>query len=353
MKYRMTVRYFLWITGFMFFCMVLSFGVDWFAERHPPAWLRNTGLDNETIGVVIGLSSGLLILPFVLLAAWLVANRLLQPLRRIAGAAEKIGRGHLGERIASANDDDELGRLAAVLNRAFDEYDRNLERHKRFAAHAAHQLRTPLAAIRNTGEICLAHAHEESEYREAVESMLERVAGLTRLCEQLLELGRLDSPVLRSRFVRFDPAKAFQTACEDFAPVARSRGIALNCNLEPGVPIDGVPELVAEVAANLLDNAIRHAPEGGEVSLTWRCRDGDMAEMSIEDDGPGVPEAIRETAFEPFGHCGQTSSTHGSGLGLAIVAAIARLHGARPAISDRPKGGARVRLAWPVGKGES
>lgn len=353
MKYRMTVRYFLWITGFMFFCMALAFGVDWFAERHPPAWLRSTGLNNETIGVVIGILCGVLILPFVLLAAWGVANRLLEPLRRIAGAAERIGTGHLEERIASANEDDELGRLAAVLNRAFDEYDRNLERHKRFAAHAAHQLRTPLAAIRNTGEICLTHAHGEGDCREAVETMLERVASLTRLCEQLLELSRLDSPVLRSQFVRFDPAPAFRTACEDFAPVARSRRIALNNHVEAGLGIDGVPELVTEVAVNLLDNALRHAPDGGEVSLIWRRRDGNMAEMCVEDNGPGVPEAIRETAFEPFGHCGQTSPVRGSGLGLAIVAAIARLHGARPAISDRPQGGALVRLEWPVGRVES
>ncbi len=345
MKRNTTVRYFLWISGLVLFCLVLNFGADWLFDVHSRTLMTRLGLDHQAAEGIVMVVFNLLAMPLVLLGAWGVARRLMAPIRRIATAAEDIRAGRLKQRIPCDVEDDELGRLVALLNGAFDEFDRNLERQKRFAANAAHQLRTPLSAMRSEGEICLSHSREAGEYREALESMLERVDGLSRLCEQLLELSRLDAPALRSQFVLYDPAAALQSLCDDFTVVASARAVTLRVQVDAGIHILGIPELFTETAANLLDNAIRHAPDGGDVQLTWGAREAANAVLRVVDDGPGIPEDLRSMLFEPFA---QGISGKGTGLGLAIVAEIARLHGARAEICNRVGSGACVCIAWPV-----
>ena len=347
MKRCATVRYFLWIAGLVVFCLALNFGADALFDRYSEAWISMLGLRHQAAEGLVMVFCNLAAAPVVLLAAWWVARHAMAPLRRIATAAEEIRAGQLKRRIPCDREDDEWGRLAGLLNGAFDEYDRNLDRQRRFAANAAHQLRTPLAVMRGAGEICLAHAKDSADYRRTVEDMLERLQGLTRLCEQLLELSRVGTPALRSQFVVHDPAASLRTLCDDYATVASVRGIRLRADIAPGVRIRGVPELFTESAANLLDNAVRHAPDGGEVALEWQVRDG-AAGLCVEDTGPGIPGPLRESVFEPLAQGRPPGMRQGTGLGLAIVAEIARLHDARAAVGTGGLGGARVCVAWPM-----
>jgi signal transduction histidine kinase len=289
----------------------------------------------------------LVALPFVLMAAWMIAKRLLAPIRRIVAAAERISGGRLKERIAYDHPDDELGHVVATLNKAFDEYDENLERQKQFAANAAHQLRTPLTAMRSAGEICLAHARTPEQYRDAMASMLERIERLSRTCEQLLELSRMDSPALRARLTRCNPAEAIRKMAEEFAPVAKSRGIALHAAIANDITAEGIPDLLGELVGNLLDNAIRHAPENGVVNLFWRTTGGGTAELCVEDNGPGIPDAMRDGVLQPF-HQGVHPHAGGAGLGLAIVSEIARVHSGTVRIARSELGGARISVTLPT-----
>lgn len=347
MKRCATVRFFVWIVGLVVFCLALNLAADGLFDAHSRRLLDALGLEHQAAEGLVVLVCNLVAMPFVLLAAWWVARLAMAPLRRIAKAAEEIRAGQLKRRIPCDREDDEWGRLAGLLNDAFDEYDRNLDRQRKFAANAAHQLRTPLAVMRGAGEICLAHAKDAADYRRTVEDMLERLQGLTRLCEQLLELSRVGMPALRSQFVAHDPASSLRTLCDDYATVASARGIRLRADIAPGARIRCIPELFAESVANLLDNAVRHAPDDGEVALEWQVRDG-AAGLCVEDNGPGIPAHLRESAFEPLAQGRPPGMKQGTGLGLAIVAEIARLHDARAAVGTGALGGARICLTWPL-----
>lgn len=346
MKHRLTIQYFLWITGFMFFCYLLNTTFDFVNDHYPIPWIRQ-GPVGELRESTVNLLMNLLMLPFVLLVAWLVARRMLSPLRRIADSADRISAGRLKERLSYPHPGDELGRMVVTLNKAFDEYGANLERQKRFSANVAHQLRTPLAAMRGAGEICLTHPRAVEHYQETIASMLERIERLSRICEQLLELSRLDTPSMRARLGAIDPAGVIQEAGKEYAPVAQSRGVELRFDLQAGIQIDGIPDLIAEVVSNLSDNAIRHAPVHGVVMIRWRLSDGNQPELLVEDNGPGIPESMRESLFEPFHREAQSRDT-GSGLGLALVAEIARLHGASVLVGTSPLGGALLGVVFPA-----
>ena len=348
MKHRLTIRYFLWIAGFMLFCYALNTAIDYVNDHDPINWIIKDQSGAQLRETTVSLIYNLAALPFVLLAAWFVSRRLLAPLHRIAIAAEKISGGNLGERIAYKHPGDEIGRVVTALNRAFDGYGESLERQKRFAANAAHQLRTPLTAMRSVGEVCLRDERAPAEYRETITAMLERLERLTRTCEQLLELSRLDTPTMRERMNAFDPAETFRAVTDAFTPVAQDRRITLRAELAGGIQVNGNPELIAEIAGNLLDNAIRCAPEHGEVLIFWKRAGALTAEFGVEDNGPGIPEDMRARVFEPFNQGGQPSDG-GAGLGLAIVAEIARVHGGSVKIEKSPIGGARIAVMLPTG----
>ncbi len=345
MKYRLTIRYFLWISGFMLFCYLLNTAIDLFNDYHPISWIGDSA--NELRESTVALLLNLLSLPFVLFVAWLVARRLIAPFRSIVESAERIGAGQFKERLAYHHPGDELGRMVSTLNKAFDEYDANLDRQKRFAANAAHQLRTPLAVMRSAGEICLAKDRTPEHYRDTVGAMLDKIDRLSRTCEQLLELSRLDTPAMRARLARLDPAPEIREACDQFASFAHNRGIALGAHVATGVCIDGISGLIGEIAGNLLDNAIRHAREGGHVDLRWQLATAETAELSVEDDGPGISPSIRSNLFEPFAQAGE-SQKGSTGLGLALVAEIVRLHRGVVQVETSPLGGARLVARWPA-----
>ena len=347
MKNRITTRYFLWIAGFLFLYYALFTTFDAINDAYINKLIRETEPGGQLREYGVNFLYTLAALPFVLLTAWMIAKRLLAPIRRIVAVAEKISGGRLKERISYDHPDDELGKVVATLNRAFDEYDENLERQKQFAANAAHQLRTPLTAMRSEGEICLAHARTPEQYREAMAAMLERIGRLSRICEQLLELSRMDLPAMRTRLSPCNPADVIRKTSDEFAPVAQSRGIALRINIANDLSIVGSPELISEMAGNLLDNAIRHAPENGVVRLRWQKTNENAVSLSVEDNGPGIPEALRGDVLQPF-HQGDRPRAGGAGLGLTIVSEIARVHGGSVQIGESDLGGALVSIALPT-----
>jgi two-component system sensor histidine kinase TctE len=214
---------------------------------------------------------------------------------------------------------------------------------QRFIANAAHQLRTPLAAVLTQAEL-LDRSGLPAEHRAEVSRLHAAVTRAARLASQLLTLARADptdGPALRRQRVDLE------AMCEELVPewVARAdeRGIDLGFELE-AAQADGDPTLLRELIRNLLDNALKYTPPGGAVTL--HVAGGDAAVIEVEDDGPGIPAGERERVTERFYRL-DSSSAEGSGLGLAIVREIAAAHGAVLHIGEGAGGrGTRVSVRF-------
>jgi two-component system sensor histidine kinase TctE len=233
-----------------------------------------------------------------------------------------------------------------ALNLAFERYHGVVAQMQRFNSNAAHQLRTPLAALRTGGEVALQRARTAGEYREVIATMLERTAVMSRLVEQLLELAALEARPGREAFSEFVAAPHLRRVVDDFAVLVEQRRITLTLDLDPAIRVRGDAVLLEQVAANILDNALRFTPEGGVIAVHLQAWDEQNVALWIEDSGPGIPEAERQAVFERFEQGRRPDTTH-TGLGLAIVAEIARVHGGSVFATAACLGGARVGVALP------
>lgn len=232
--------------------------------------------------------------------------------------------------------------LVAELNRLLVRLGASLDNERRFTADAAHELRTPLAAVRVQAQVALATT-DPGEQRHALQQVLAGADRATRLVEQLLRLARLD-PLARLP----DPQLL------DLAEIAREASLSVPAagqmvRLEvPDAPIvlPGDHDLLAAALRNLVDNALRYTPAGSTVTVFVRPEHGEPV-LGVADDGPGVPVEELPKLIERF-YRGRDNTAEGSGLGLAIVRRIAELHGARFEVANRAAGGFEAHLRWPA-----
>jgi signal transduction histidine kinase len=290
-------------------------------------------------------------LPLLLLlvggTTWVVASRALAPVERIRREVELITGDRLDRRVPEPGSRDEIGRLARTMNQMLGRLERSRERQQQFVADASHELRSPLAGIRQTAEVARAHpgALPEGELAEAV---LEESGRLQRLVEQLLLLTRADEGVVARTQQDVD---LDDLALAEAGRVVRP-GLAVDTTRVAAGRVRGDRTALAQVVRNLLDNAARHAER--RVAVTVR-EDGGVVELVVEDDGAGIPEDQRRRVFERFVRLDEARArdTGGSGLGLAIVEEIVTASGGTVETSTSALGGARfvVRLPGPAGAG--
>jgi signal transduction histidine kinase len=326
MKISLRIRFFLWLLALLVIFILVQAVVYSLVELATLA--RNPGwsLASQLFEVVLGVGLDLLLLPLLAAAAWWISSRMLQPLRQLAHTAEQIKAGQLEQRMdLQRMPDDETRTLAEILNSAFDRYQEALERLERFASDASHQLRTPLTAIRSTAEVTLSKDRDKETYREGLSSVLEEVAKLSHLVDQLLRMARLDATAQRDAFVEVDLDALLQSVVALYRPACDRLGIALQGEARTGARLRGNPELLREAVQNVLDNAVRFAGEGGRIRIVSDRRDKTVA-ITVMDSGPGVPPAYAETIFERFRQ-GPHTSPQGSGVGLAFVREVLRMHG--------------------------
>ena len=293
----------------------------------------------------IFLSVGLVTLGIALIVGVLLAVRVAAPLRRIAGTAEKIDAGDLSDRIAVPQARDEVRSLALAFNGMLDRLQDAFARQRRFVADASHELRTPLTVIRGQLEVLARSPRIERQDIERVTGLVSgEVARMERLTDDLLLLARGDRGLV-SKPSPVEPASLAREVFESMEVTAeRSFDVA---RADPGELVCD-PDLVSQVVRILTANAIAHTAEGGRVSLSVRQVAGDW-ELSIDDDGPGIPEAERDRVFERFyrADVSRTRSSGGTGLGLAIAKAIAEAHGGAVGVEASALGGARVFARFP------
>ena len=275
---------------------------------------------------------------------WMVATRALAPVERIRREVEQITGDQLERRVPEPASRDEIHRLASTMNLMLARLEVARDRQRQFVGDASHELRSPLASIRQTAEVAKAHpgALPDGELADAV---LEEGARMQRLVEQLLLLTRADEGAVAStpRDVDLDDLAL------DEARRVRD-GVRVDTSAVQGGRVRGDQPALAQVVRNLMDNAARHA----ETAVAVAVREtGDAVELVIEDDGPGVAEDQRERIFERFVRLDEARARDagGSGLGLAIVQEIVRAHGGTVTVSSSSSGGARFVVRLPAVSG--
>lgn len=276
-----------------------------------------------------------------LVLVWLAVSLALRPLEQLRQAVAARTSDDL-QPLPETDLPRELRPLVSALNQ-FNARLRGLfERQAQFIAEAAHELRTPLAALKARLELGR-RAEEPWLLRQALDEAAYSTERLTQLANQLLSLARIESgarAIAEGGAQRLELGALARELGLALAPLAYVRGVALALEAKDAVWIDGEPTLLSELLCNLLDNALAHTPEGGNVILRVMA----PAILEVEDDGPGIPPEARDRVFERFYR--RNPGGTGAGLGLAIVGEICRAHRALIRLEDGTAGGLRVRVEF-------
>jgi len=292
----------------------------------------------------VGLSAG----AASLFGGWLLAGRALRPMAQLIDDAATLGPGDLHRRLTPPARMDEVGRLTLTLNGMLDRIAESVERQRLFVAMAAHELRTPLAALRVELEMVERDEATLGEYRHAVREAQGDAIRLSSLATSLLELAATqdDAHRIERRPVRLQQMASAVVRGVD--PLARQRGVAITLDVSDAV-VQVDRTRVEHAIGNLLNNAVSYGGRGSEVQV--RCRiDGDpgaqMMTVEVLDRGPGLGNDSTDGLFEPFIR-GTQAQGLGSGLGLATVASAVRAHGGAFGACNRDGGGARFWFTIP------
>jgi len=284
-----------------------------------------------------------------LAASWLLAQRLTRPIRVLAHAAERIGRGSYQARVPVPPSGDELAALANAFNQMAAALA-STERHRQaLLADLAHELRTPLATLEGYVE-GLADGVVAAD-KEAWKVLQAELARLRRLTEDLTAVSRAEEHQLDLRRGPVDPRVLVAAAVQAAEPSFSAKGVALHARVDHGLPEVSVdPDRIGEVLGNLLGNALRHTPSGGLVEVTAQGR-GKELELAVADSGEGIPTELLERVFERFFRVdpARIRNGGGSGIGLTITRAIVDAHGGRVWAESTGQGrGARLVLRLPT-----
>jgi signal transduction histidine kinase len=277
---------------------------------------------------------------------WLVAGRVLRPLRTITGAAREISATDLHRRLALAGPDDEFKELGDTFDGLLGRLEASFRAQRQFVANASHELRTPLARLKTLVQVALADPNASVEsLRAAHDRVLASEQQLEQLIDALLNLASSECGLDRRQPV--DLTALVGEVLTDRRDEIERRGLRLHATLD-SARIQGDPQLLERVAANLIDNAIRHNTAGGRIEVATTTTVA-TAVLSVTNDGPVVPTEELERLQAPFQRLGsaRTSPGDGYGLGLSIVYAIAGAHEAQLGISSRPEGGLSVEVRFP------
>ncbi|HET6145739.1 MAG TPA: heavy metal sensor histidine kinase [Candidatus Acidoferrales bacterium] len=296
----------------------------------------------------------LLALPLALAAAayagYKLAGRVLDPIEKMAQRAQQITSERLGERLPIENAEDELGHLARTFNEMLSRIEESFEQLKRFTSDASHELRTPLAAIRSIGEVGLHKNTSGEEYRDIIGSMLEEVNRLTNLVESLLTLSRADAGELRLRYEIFPVIDLLSDAASLLEVLIEEKKLTFTLTGDESLYVKADRLFLRQAVINVLHNAVKFTPSGGAVALSVaRNKDG-KAELSITDNGPGIPAEHRTLVFDRFYRVdpARSGENKGAGLGLSIARWAVQSHDGEIALSNVPDGGCTFSIRLPT-----
>ena len=238
----------------------------------------------------------------------------------------RIMEGDLGQRVPTRGTGDEFDRLASNTNDMLDRIQLLMEGLRQVSNDIAHDLRTPLTHLRQRLEATRTGPRIVEAYETAVDAASADVDTILRIFASLLRIAQVEAGTRRSGFTDLDLSEVFAAIAEAYGPVAEDAGQVLMAEIAPGLRTRGDRDLLTQMLANLVENAIRHAGTGARINVSLRC-DGSGLRGSVSDTGPGIPDAQRDRVFGRFVRLDAFRPGEGHGLGLALVKAVADLHG--------------------------
>ena len=297
-----------------------------------------------------GLTAAIAVLSIAGLLVGLITRRaLMSRVDSIRRTVSAIIHGDLKHRLPTHLSDDELNTLARTINGMLDQIELLVHGVRNVSNSIAHDLRTPLAELRSRlEELALMRPTPEATFAE-IDGAVADVDRVIRIFDALLRLAEIDAGMRRSGFVPLDLADLAATAVEFYAPAAELKNIQLTFHADGALPVSGDPILLAQALSNLIDNALKYAPEHGTIDVAVRRRADAAAEIAVTDNGPGIHDSEKAKVFERFYRGDASRGTPGVGLGLSLVQAVAKLHGSTLELSDRDPG-LRVVLVLPCGE---
>ena len=289
--------------------------------------------------------AGSIALGIGLIGGTVMSRNLLRRVEQVNRTSERVMAGNLSDRIPLRGTNDEFDQLAANLNRMLDQIERLMTAMREVTDDVAHDLRTPLSRLRTRLERTLVNPSGSASQGEAIRAAIEEADRLLATFNALLRIAELESGARLNQTAPLELSEVARSAAELYEPVVEEKGFTLSMVAdEPGVRISGDWHLLSQALANLLDNALKYAG-GGLIELRVYHENG-QAILEVADQGPGIPEADRQSVLDRFVRLEPSRTTPGNGLGLSLVRAIARRHDGSVMLADnRP--GLRVRLQFP------
>ncbi len=302
-------------------------------------------------GLLLTFALGLpLIVALAIGGGYLLMRRALHPVDEIRQKAAQITSRNLSERLPVVHTGDELERLATDLNRMIARLEESFLQINRFSADASHELRTPLTVLQGELEAIAQKGQGlPDDVRDTIGSALEETQRLSKIVASLLAISRLEAGEARVQPVRLDFAELARTTTDQMKLLAEEKRISLTSDGSEPVEIQADPSRLKQVVVNLLDNAIKYTPEGGNVSISVMRQD-DHAVLEVADSGLGISADDLPHVFERFYRADKARSRQmgGTGLGLSIVRSICLAHGGQIAVNSTEGRGSLFRVELPL-----
>ncbi len=276
--------------------------------------------------------------------ARIVTKRGLRPLAEMTRSFERIGAEHLHERVPPTGWPRELRPLALAFAEMLERLEGSFRRLSQFSADLAHELRTPIANLRGEAEVALTRPRSADEYRAVLESNVAECERLAGVIDKMLFLARADAAEGQLDRICFDGRASLEKIVGFYQTMAEEREVKIACAGKGEVFAD--PVLFGRAVSNLLDNALRFTPRGGRIAIAVAKRNA-HCEVSVADNGPGIPSAHLPHVFDRFYRADSSRSSQGTGLGLALVKSISELHGGTAEVRSVAGHGTTVTLVFP------
>jgi signal transduction histidine kinase len=314
-----------------------------FTSRTSDGGTLIVGADPEAIEELDGRIIPLFAVAFSLITAigvigaFLLSGALGRRLGAINRTADAIIGGDLAQRMPLSGTGDEFDRLSETLNQMLDRIAGLLDNLRQVSGDIAHDLRTPLARLRQKLDIALTSNAEAPALRIAMQQAIEQTEDMLDLFAAILSISEVEAGGTVVRMAPLDLSGLMTDLADSYQLSAEDAGRQLSRSIAPGIGIEANRELIAQLVVNLLDNALRHTPPGTGIGIALTV-DEDSVRLTVSDKGPGIPEADRDRVFARFARLESSRTTPGHGLGLSLVAAIARAHGGTVRLDDNYPG---------------
>jgi heavy metal sensor kinase len=291
------------------------------------------------------LLGGLMLLVIAVPVGLWLYRQALRPVTKAVQAAKKLDPKDMTARLPGTGTGDELDQLSSVINDLLAKLEAHHTRVAQFTADASHELRTPLAAMRTSIDVALQRPRNADDYRSALESLGEQCDRLSTIVEKLQWLARADAGRMLQKRESVDLSKLVCETVEFLSPLAEEKGVQLRTIAGDAAYVVGDVAHLRQALVNLIDNAVKFTPSGGEVRVSVHV--GDEVSIAVEDTGIGIAEPDPGQLFERFYRSNAARTLKGTGLGLSICKSIVEAHGGRIAAESRKEGGSVFRMTLP------